>query len=222
MYTFIQKTMTSKIKAVVLPSLFMALAGCATTGQVQSIAVDSNKPIQERVKQAIDTMCGGVFTDNAAIAQWYSTYGVDAVSNTRGYEKRVTEILRSARSSRTLFDLEDRDLFNSKYEAIKDTFDDYKEEILLPLSGQTPKKCGPELYCHEQSFEALTKRTNELEDSLPAIPASGTISSVKPISVLFNKAIGVAKGQCKQNMMNSMKPEYDEIVDLELPDVSGL
>lgn len=222
MFKTISKNITVPLKALILPTLFLGLSGCATTGQVKSIAFDSSKPIQARVKQAIDTMCDGVFTDNASITDWYSTYGIDAVSNTRGYEKRVTEILRSARSSRSLFDLEERDLFNSKYEAIQDTFDDYKEEILLPLSGQSPKKCGPEVYCHQQSFEALTNRANELESSLPAIPASGIISSIKPISVLFNKAIGIAKGQCQQNMMNSMKPEYDEIVDLELPEVSGL
>ena len=212
----------SVLKYLFVTGVGVVLVGCSTPGTLKNIAFDGSKPIQFRVKKAIDAMCLGVFDNNAEIANWYADYGTKAVANARGYSKRVTNIVRSAKASRPLFEVEERDLFSAQYSALQDSFEEYKVEILKPLSGEMPKKCGESIYCHEQSFKALQQRADELELSLPAIRARGIGDVLGPISVLINKAAGVATGSCKNNMIRSMEPEFDEISALKLPDSSGV
>lgn len=200
----------------------MFVSACSTVGEVKAIAFDESQPLKSRIEKAMSAVCQGVFPVNQEVTDWYVDYGEKSVANARGFDKRVTNILRSARAARPMFDLEDRDLFNAKYQSLQESFSDYKEEVLRPLSGLPPKKCGEAIYCYEQSFADLTERADELEASMPAVPAQGLVDKINPISIVFNQAIGIAKGSCKDNLVGSMAPEYDEILSLELPEVSGL
>lgn len=213
---------SKKGSLVLVAGLSIALTSCATASSLKDVAFDSSQPLKTRIDSVMSEVCKGVFPESNQVSTWYADYGESAVGNARGFNKRVTNILRNASAARPLFDLEDRDLFNAKYSRLRDSYADYKEEILRPLSGLPPKKCGEDLYCYEQSFADLTRRADELEASIPDVPAQGILDKINPISIVFNKAIGIAKGSCKDNLVSSMAPEYDELESLKLPENTGL
>ena len=106
--------------------------------------------------------------------------------------------------------------FVTSVETFKRAYNNYIDEVSVPLSGGAATKCSADQYCYEMSYDKLKEQYAALESQLDTVSvvSIGSILS-SPMVVLFKQYVGSAKGACKNSLVAAMRPEYDEIQNLK-------
>lgn len=188
------------------------LAGCAS---VTEFAVDPSASLENRMKSALTFGCTKVFSDLNETSNWYSNYGQTAVINARGLKKKTGFLLETDASSFNDGASNNEGLEKS-ISSFRRRYNEYLDEISIPLSGGKVAKCSDTEFCYELTYKNLEQQYSNLEGQLGVVRGFDANNIFKnPISVLYKHYVGSAKGQCKQSIISALSPEFNEVQALK-------
>lgn len=200
------------LKTIACTLTSITLAGCAS---VTEFAVDPSASLESRIKSALTFGCSKVFSDLNETANWYSNYGQTAVINARGLKKKTGFLLETDTSSLNNEALSEQNLENN-ISSFRRRYNEYLDEISIPLSGGKVAKCSETEFCYELTYKNLEQQYSNLEGQLGIVRGTNTNTIFgNPISVLYKHYVGSAKGQCKQSIVSALSPELDEVQALK-------
>lgn len=190
--------------------LISMLGGCSS---LPSYKPNPNEPLEVRLKGAMNFACKTAFSDINESVSWYRDYGQNAVANARGLRQEMDRLLLDARGN--VIDAENPK-FVAAVEKFKRHYNNYIDELSVPLSGESAAKCSDSKYCYEVSYEKLKQDYADLQDQLDTISvfSLGSILS-SPLIAVFKGYVGAARGKCKDSLVAAMRPEYNEIQNLK-------